>query len=56
MATIREVLQHLVRHAPGLSEENRAEFLHAVDKATGYQPEPEPGEQQPEAAGHQAGH
>lgn len=46
MAGIGDVLRHLVRHAPGLSEENRQEFLSAVDEAHP-EPEPEP-EREPE--------
>lgn len=43
MATIADVLRHLVHHAPGLSEHNRAEFLDAVDEheAAAAPPEPE---------------
>lgn len=32
-ATLGDVLRHLVRHAPNLSDDNRAEYLEAVTDA-----------------------
>lgn len=40
--TLADVIRHLVRHAPDLSDDNRAEHLAAVDDAFGIDPEPEP--------------
>jgi hypothetical protein len=39
MASIADVLRHLIAHAPGLSDDNRQEFLDAV---TPPEPAPEP--------------
>lgn len=36
---IREVLEHLVKQAPGWSEENRQEALDCVRSLTSYSPE-----------------
>jgi hypothetical protein len=35
MASIADVLRHLISHAPGLSDTNRAEFADAIDSEYG---------------------
>lgn len=44
MATIADVLEHLVAHAPGLYPEGRAEFLAAISRELRHI---EPGPQEP---------
>lgn len=52
MATIADVLRHLVKHAPDLYDDGRAEFLAAVDDAFPPQPETaDPAEPAPDPSG-----
>jgi hypothetical protein len=48
MASLGDVLRHLVKHAPDLSDDNRAEFLDAVDREFSAQPAPDEAGTQPE--------
>lgn len=60
MASVAEVLAHLVQHAPGLSDERRQEFLDAIAAEPGLARErvappsqpysPPPQDQEPEGA------
>jgi hypothetical protein len=52
MATIADVLRHLVKHAPELYEDGRAEFLDAIDAAF---PEPAAAETAAEPAAAETG-
>lgn len=35
MATLHDVFTHLVRHSPGLSDDNRQEFFDVIDEKMG---------------------
>lgn len=51
MATVKQVLHHLVSHAPGLSDVQRLEFHEAVEETPGLEYDPaldEPGDIQDE--------